>query len=161
MRPAQRGSQPRRPRLGDHARPVKEPLTAGISTPLTSTILEFYCEQEKRENTATCGKNNDRQRPKMEAFTFGEPVPVLDRRDIWITSSVSVTADGMSHRSALPSGKKPACCRASQLTDLRQTHILASTFIPHPWLSQQDFSRLCWIFWCSVMRFWKSDTAPP
>ncbi|SPX10935.1 phage capsid protein [Escherichia coli] len=36
---------------------------------------------------------------------------------------------------------KAACCRASQLTDLRQTQYLASTFIPHPWLRQQDFSR--------------------
>ncbi len=119
MSQPQRGSQPRRPRLGDHARPLNEPLTAGISTPLTSTILEFTDEQEKRENTATCGKKNDRRSPKMEAFTFGEPVPVLDRRTFWITSSASVTADGMSHRSAYRSGEKPACCRASQLTDLR------------------------------------------
>lgn len=59
----------------------------------------------------------------------------------WITSSASVTADGMSHRSALPvwQSLRAAVHHSSPIYVKR--NILASTFIPHPWLSQQDFSR--------------------
>ena len=80
--------------------------------------------------------------PKMEAFTFGEPVPVLDRRDIldyvecisngrWYEPPVSFTGLAKSLRAAVH--------HSSPIYVKR--NILASTFIPHPWLSQQDFSR--------------------
>ncbi len=60
----------------------------------------------------------------------------------WITSSASVTVDGMSHRSAftgLAKSLRAAVHHSSPIYVKR--NILASTFIPHPWLSQQDFSR--------------------
>ena len=80
----------------------------------------------------------------------------------WITSSASVTADGMSHRSALPVWQK--ACVLPCIT----AHRFTSNVIF--WLQRLSRTRgfpsrisaaLCWIFWCSVMRFWKSATAPP
>lgn len=79
---------------------------------------------------------------KMEAFTFGEPSPVLDRRDIldyvecitngrWYEPPVSFTGLAKSLRAAVH--------HSSPIYVKR--NILASTFIPHPMLSQQDFSR--------------------
>lgn len=80
--------------------------------------------------------------PKMEAFTFGEPSPVLDRRDIldyvecisngkWYEPPVSFTGLAKSLRAAVH--------HSSPIYVKR--NILASTFVPHPLLSQQDFSR--------------------
>lgn len=79
---------------------------------------------------------------KTEAFTFGEPSPVLDRRDIldyvecinngrWYEPPVSFTGLAKSLRAAVH--------HSSPIYVKR--NILASTFIPHPLLSQQDFSR--------------------
>ena len=98
--------------------------------------------RRKKGNTATCGKKMTASAPKMEAFTFGEPVPVLDRRDIldyvecisngrWYEPPVSFTGLAKSLRAAVH--------HSSPIYVKR--NILASTFIPHPWLSQQDFSR--------------------
>lgn len=100
--------------------------------------------------------------PKMEAFTFGEPVPVLDRRDIldyvecisngrWYEPPVSFTGLAKSLRAAVH--------HSSPIYVKR--NILASTFIPHPWLSQQDFSRFVLDFLVFGNAFLKSDTAPP
>ncbi|HEY1843661.1 MAG TPA: phage portal protein [Buttiauxella sp.] len=79
---------------------------------------------------------------KMEAFTFGEPSAVLDRRDIldyaecvtngdWYEPPVSFTGLAKTLRAAVH--------HSSPIYVKR--NILASTFIPHPLLSQQDFSR--------------------
>lgn len=78
----------------------------------------------------------------IEAFTFGEPVPVLDKRDIldyvecidngqWYEPPVSFSGLAKSMRAAVH--------HSSPIYVKR--NILASTFIPHPLLSQQDFSR--------------------
>lgn len=78
----------------------------------------------------------------MEAFTFGEPSPVLDRRDIldyvecisngkWYEPPVSFTGLAKSLRAAVH--------HSSPIYVKR--NILTSTFVPHPLLSQQDFSR--------------------
>ncbi len=72
---------------------LNEPLTAGISTPLNPPFWSFTDEQEKRENTATSAKTMTASAPKMEAFTFGEPVRYSIAVTFWITSSASVTAD--------------------------------------------------------------------
>lgn len=91
--------------------------------------------QQVTETTAVSGQ-------KMEAFTFGEPSPVLDRRDIldyvecitngrWYEPPVSFTGLAKSLRAAVH--------HSSPIYVKR--NILASTFIPHPMLSQQDFSR--------------------
>ncbi|AUU82719.1 phage portal protein [Leclercia sp. LSNIH1] len=91
--------------------------------------------QQVTETTATGAQ-------KMEAFTFGEPSPVLDRRDIldyvecvtngrWYEPPVSFTGLAKSLRAAVH--------HSSPIYVKR--NILASTFMPHPLLSQQDFSR--------------------
>lgn len=98
-------------------------------------------------------KNNKRQQPRtqnhtaapaqsMEAFTFGEPTPVLDRRDIldyvecidngqWYEPPVSFSGLAKSMRAAVH--------HSSPIYVKR--NILVSTYIPHPLLSRQDFSR--------------------
>ena len=80
----------------------------------------------------------------------------------WITSSASVTADGMSHRSALPVWQK--ACVLPCITAHRFTSNVI--FWPQRLSHTRGFlsrisAALCWIFWYSVMRFWKSVTAPP
>lgn len=78
----------------------------------------------------------------VEAFTFGEPSPVLDRRDIldytecvgngkWIEPPISFSGLAKSLRAAVH--------HSSPIYVKR--NILASTYIPHSLLSQQDFSR--------------------
>ncbi|TFZ87545.1 phage portal protein, partial [Serratia marcescens] len=79
---------------------------------------------------------------QVEAFTFGEPSPVLDRRDIldytecigngkWIEPPISFSGLAKSLRAAVH--------HSSPIYVKR--NILTSTYIPHPLLSQQDFSR--------------------
>ncbi len=79
---------------------------------------------------------------KMQAFTFGEPSAVLDRRDIldytecvgngkWIEPPINFSGLAKSLRAAVH--------HSSPIYVKR--NILASTYIPHPLLSQQDFSR--------------------
>ncbi|QJT83433.1 phage portal protein [Kosakonia sp. MUSA4] len=78
----------------------------------------------------------------MEAFTFGEPVPVLDKRDIldyvecidngqWYEPPVSFSGLAKSMRAAVH--------HSSPIYVKR--NILVSTYIPHPLLSRQDFTR--------------------
>jgi len=45
-----------------------------------------------------------------EAFTFGDPTPVMDKRDILNYASASITGAGLSRRSAL-TGWLRACAR--------------------------------------------------
>ncbi|GHL61618.1 hypothetical protein ECZU31_48930 [Escherichia coli] len=95
----------------------------------------------KKKTPQPAAKTMTASAPKMEAFTFGEPVPVLDRRDIldyvecisngrWYEPPVSFT--GLAKTRAAVHHSSPIYVKRN---------ILASTFIPHPWLSQQDFSR--------------------
>lgn len=76
------------------------------------------------------------------AFTFGEPTAVLDKRDIldyvecistgkWYEPPVSFSGLAKSLRAAVH--------HSSPIYVKR--NILTSTYIPHPMLSQQDFSR--------------------
>ncbi|ELY5849556.1 phage portal protein [Cronobacter turicensis] len=96
-------------------------------------------KNRRRDNRAA---TTNASAPKMEAFTFGEPTPVLDRRDIldyvecisngkWYEPPVSFAGLAKSLRAAVH--------HSSPIYVKR--NILASTFIPHPLLSQQDFSR--------------------
>ncbi len=80
---------------------------------------------------------------KMEAFTFGEPSPVLDRRDI--LDYVECINNGKWYEppvnfSGLAKSLRAAVHHSSPIYVKR--NILSSTFIPHPLLSRQDFSRL-------------------
>lgn len=80
--------------------------------------------------------------PAAEVFTFGDPVPVLDRRELldyvecvvmdrWYEPPVSFDGLARTFRAAVH--------HSSAITVKR--NILTSTFIPHPLLSQQAFSR--------------------
>ena len=102
---------------------------------------------------------------KMEAFTFGEPSAVLDRRDIldyvecvnngrWFEPPVSFNGLAKSLRAAVH--------HSSPIYVKR--NILASTFIPHPLLSQQDFSRFALdflVFGNAFLELRKSVTGRP
>ena len=76
------------------------------------------------------------------AFTFGDPIPVLDRRELldyvecvandrWYEPPVSVDGLARTFRAAVHHSSPISV----------KCNILASTFIPHPLLSQQAFSR--------------------
>jgi PBSX family phage portal protein len=78
----------------------------------------------------------------FEAFSFGEPSPVLDKREIldyiectgndkWYEPPISFDGLARSMRAAVHHSSPMFVKR----------NILASTFIPHPLLSQQEFSR--------------------
>lgn len=80
--------------------------------------------------------------PAAKAFTFGDPVPVLDRRELldyvecvvmdrWYEPPVSFDGLARTFRAAVH--------HSSPINVKR--NILTSTFIPHPLLSQQAFSR--------------------
>jgi len=80
--------------------------------------------------------------PAAEAFSFGDPVPVLDRRELldyvecvvmdrWYEPPVSFDGLARTFRAAVH--------HSSPINVKR--NILTSTFIPHPLLSQQAFSR--------------------
>jgi capsid portal protein len=85
--------------------------------------------------------NNDRQRRQKTAFTFGEPVPVLDRRDI--LDYVECINNGKWYEPPVSfSGLAKACAPPHHSSPIYvKRNILASTYIPHPLLSRQDFSR--------------------
>ncbi|EOR6144929.1 Presumed portal vertex protein, partial [Escherichia coli] len=91
--------------------------------------------KKKGKTLQPAAKKMTASAPKMEAFTFGEPVPVLDRRDIldyvecisngrWYEPPISFTGLAKSLRAAVH--------HSSPIYVKR--NILASTFIPHPWL---------------------------
>lgn len=80
--------------------------------------------------------------PAAEAFTFGDPVPVLDRRELmdylecvvmdrWYEPPISFDGLARTYRAAVHHSSPLAV----------KHNILTSSFIPHPLLSQQAFSR--------------------
>lgn len=100
--------------------------------------------------------------PKTTAFTFGEPVPVLDKRDIldyvecisngkWYEPPVSFSGLAKSLRSAVH--------HSSPIYVKR--NVLASTYIPHPLLSVRISAALRSTIWCSATPFLNSGTASP
>lgn len=98
----------------------------------------------KKKNQYTAKPRQQAAAPaqSMEAFTFGEPTPVLDRRDI--LDYVECVDNGQWYEppvsfSGLAKSMRAAVHHSSPIYVKR--NILASTFIPHPLLSQQDFSR--------------------
>ena len=77
-----------------------------------------------------------------EAFSFGDPIPVLDRRELldyvecvqtdrWYEPPVSFDGLARTFRAAVHHSSPIAV----------KCNILTSTYIPHPLLSQQAFSR--------------------
>lgn len=77
-----------------------------------------------------------------EVFSFGDPTPVLDRREI--LDYLECTGNGRWYEppisfDGLARSVRAAVHHSSPMYVKR--NILASTFIPHPLLSQQEFSR--------------------
>ena len=83
-----------------------------------------------------------RDRTSAEAFSCGDPVPVLDRRELldyvecvqmdrWYEPPVSFDGLARTFRAAVHHSSPIAV----------KCNILTSTYIPHPLLSQQAFSR--------------------
>ncbi len=77
-----------------------------------------------------------------EAFTFGDPIPVMDRRELfdylecvqvdrWYEPPISMDGLARTYRAAV---------HHSSAIQVKR-NILTSTFIPHRWLSKQAFSR--------------------
>ena len=97
------------------------------------------------ENTAQDATPPDVQtydRATTQAFSFGDPIPVLDRRELldyvecvqmdrWYEPPVSFDGLARTYRAAVHHSSPIAVKR----------NILTSSFIPHPLLSQQAFSR--------------------
>src|SRR5476651_762644 len=82
------------------------------------------------------------QQAGAQAFSFGEPTPVLDRREI--LDYIESTGNGRWYEppisfEGLAKSMRAAVHHSSPMYVKR--NILASTFIPHPLLSQQQFSR--------------------
>lgn len=82
------------------------------------------------------------QEQDFEAFSFGEPSPVLDKREI--LDYIECTGNGKWYEppisfDGLARSVRAAVHHSSPMFVKR--NILASTFIPHPMLSQQEFSR--------------------
>lgn len=110
-------------------------------------------------------RNMKADAPQPMAFTFGEPSAVLDRRDIldylecvnngrWYEPPVSFNGLAKSLRAAVH--------HSSPIYVKR--NILASTFMPHPLLSQQDFSRFALdflVFGNAFLELRKSITGRP
>jgi len=99
-------------------------------------------KRNRRQHTPTPRQHTTAPAQSMEAFTFGEPVPVLDKRDIldyvecidngqWYEPPVSFSGLAKSMRAAVH--------HSSPIYVKR--NILVSTYIPHPLLSRQDFTR--------------------
>lgn len=74
---------------------------------------------------------------KMEAFTFDEPVLVLDKRDI--LDYVECISNGKWYEPPVSFSGLAAVHHSTPIYVKR--NVLASTYIPHPLLSSQDFSR--------------------
>lgn len=98
--------------------------------------------RKRKLNKSSAVITANHQAPAAEAFTFGDPVPVLDRRELldylecsrtehWYEPPISL--DGLARTF------RAATHHSSAIYVKR--NILTSTFIPHKLLSQQAFSR--------------------
>lgn len=98
--------------------------------------------RKRKLNKSSSVITANHQAPAAEAFTFGDPVPVLDRRELldylecsrtehWYEPPISL--DGLARTF------RAATHHSSAIYVKR--NILTSTFVPHKLLSQQAFSR--------------------
>lgn len=98
--------------------------------------------KRKNRRTAANYSTNTSGGAATEAFSFGDPIPVLDRRELldyvecvkmdrWYEPPVSFDGLARTYRAAVH--------HSSPLTVKRD--ILSSTYIPHRLLSQQAFTR--------------------
>ncbi|HBR5678827.1 TPA: phage portal protein [Klebsiella pneumoniae] len=98
--------------------------------------------KSKKNRAAVTNHIQHESKTSAEVFSFGDPVPVLDRRELldyvecvqmdhWYEPPVSFDGLARTYRAAVHHSSPIAVKR----------NILTSTFIPHPLLSQQAFSR--------------------
>lgn len=99
-------------------------------------------EKSKKNRAAATKQTQHKNQTSAEAFSFGDPVPVLDRRELldyvecvqtdrWYEPPVSFDGLARTFRAAVHHSSPIAV----------KCNILISTYIPHPLLSQQAFSR--------------------
>ena len=99
-------------------------------------------KNKKRKSPPVARQHTAAPAQSMEAFTFGEPVPVLDKREI--LDYVECIDNGQWYEpplsfSGLAKSMRAAVHHSSPMYVKR--NILVSTFVPHERLSRQDFSR--------------------
>ncbi|EMG1630569.1 phage portal protein, partial [Escherichia coli] len=98
--------------------------------------------KSKKNRAAAMNQIQHKSQTSAEAFSFGDPVPVLDRRELldyvecvqmdrWYEPPVSFDGLARTFRAAVHHSSPIAV----------KCNILTSTYIPHPLLSQQAFSR--------------------
>ena len=98
--------------------------------------------KSKKNRAAATKQIQLKSQTTAEAFSFGDPVPVLDRRELldyvecvqmdrWYEPPVSFDGLARTFRAAVHHSSPIAV----------KCNILTSTYIPHPLLSQQAFSR--------------------
>lgn len=98
--------------------------------------------KSKKNRAAATKQTQHKNQTSAEAFSFGDPVPVLDRRELldyvecvqtdrWYEPPVSFDGLARTFRAAVHHSSPIAV----------KCNILTSTYIPHPLLSQQAFSR--------------------
>ena len=98
--------------------------------------------KSKKNLAASTNQIQHKSQTSAEAFSFGDPVPVLDRRELldyvecvqtdrWYEPPVSFDGLARTFRAAVHHSSPIAV----------KCNILTSTYIPHPLLSQQAFSR--------------------
>ncbi|HAH8515972.1 TPA: Presumed portal vertex protein, partial [Escherichia coli] len=98
--------------------------------------------KSKKNRAASTKQIQHKGQTSAEAFSFGDPVPVLDRRELldyvecvqmdrWYEPPVSFNGLARTFRAAVHHSSPIAV----------KCNILTSTYIPHPLLSQQAFSR--------------------
>lgn len=85
--------------------------------------------------------HNTSAAPTAQVFNFGDPVPVLDRREI--LDYLECWKQGKWYEPPIsPSGLARAFCSAPHHSSAIyvKRNILASTFVPHPKLTRRDFA---------------------
>ena len=92
--------------------------------------------QDESQAAVAAGKG------RMEAFTFGDPVPVMDRREL--LDYLEGWSNGLGYEPPLSWAGLAKSFRASTHHSSAiyfKRNILAKTFKPHRWLSTEVFSR--------------------
>ena len=75
-----------------------------------------------------------------EAFTFGDPIPVMDRRELFDYLRAGRPLVRTTDQHGWLARTYRAAVHHSSAIQVKR-NILTSTFIPHRWLSKQAFSR--------------------
>ncbi len=113
--------------------------------------------KSKKNRAASQNQTQHKSQTSAEAFSFGDPIPVLDRRELldyvecvqtdrWYEPPVSFDGLARTFRAAVHHSSPIAV----------KCNILTSTYIPHPLLSQQAFHVLCRTIWFLVTPTWRN-----